>query len=134
MPLTAKSFAFTLTWEIVKLVFPLFTRDTVLELELPAVIPVKVRLFGLVDNVTDAAVPVPLSANTFGEFGALLEMLTVPVCAPAVLGAKSTLNVAVLPAGMLTGVASPLTLKAPPLASSSAIVSAAVPVFVTVIA
>ena len=97
-PLTTKSFAFTLTCEMVRVELPLLLSVTVFALELPALIPVKVKLFGHGDSVTEAAVPVPLSDNTFGEFGALLKILTVPVCAPAAVGAKRALNVAVPPA------------------------------------
>ena len=78
IPPTVKSFAFTLTPEIVRLVLPLFVMVTLLELELPAFTPVKLTLEGEDDIVTDAAVPDPLNARTLGEFGALLEMLTVP--------------------------------------------------------
>jgi hypothetical protein len=79
IPLTAKSFAFTLTPETLRLVLPLFVMVTLFELEVPAFTPVKLRLDGVDDRVTEAAVPEPLNARTLGEFGALLEMLTVPV-------------------------------------------------------
>ena len=104
-----KSFALTLTCEIVTLEFPVFEIVMPLELELPAFTFVKLRLAGLADSVTDAAVPAPLKGKTFGEFGALLTRLTVPARLPADVGAKSTLNVVLLPAPIITGVARPLT-------------------------
>jgi hypothetical protein len=79
IPLIAKFFAFTVTFEIVTAVLPLLVMVTLFELELPAFTPEKLRLLGFDESVTDAAVPVPLKDKTFGEFGASLEILTVPV-------------------------------------------------------
>ena len=132
IPVVAKSFAFTVTWEMVTLVFPLFVTVTFWELELPTLIPVKLKLVGLAESVTVAAVPVPLKATVVGEPGALLVMLTLPLRLAAVVGANKTLNVAVPPAGTVAGVVSPLTLKALPITDNCVIVRAAVPVFVTV--
>jgi hypothetical protein len=109
-----------------------FVTVTAFELEVPAFTFVKLRLLGLEDSVTDAAVPVPLSASTLGELGALLTMLTVPLRLPAVDGANRTLNVAVLPAGIVAGVTSPLTLYALPFSERLATVKPAVPVLVIV--
>jgi len=83
---------------------------TLFELVLPAFTLAKLTLVGLDESVTEAAVPVPLNARTFGELGALLVRLTVPLWAPAVVGANKTLNVAVPPAAIDAGVANPLTL------------------------
>jgi hypothetical protein len=104
-----KSFALTLTCEIVTLVFPVFEIVMPFALELPAFTLAKLRLAGLADSVTDSALPLPLKGTTFGEFGALLLRLTVPVRSAAVVGAKSTLNVVLLPAAIVTGVGRPLT-------------------------
>src|SRR5271169_1558217 len=110
IPLAAKSLAFTVICEMVKLVFPLLVTITLLELELPAFRLVKLKLAGFVVRVTDAATPVPLKDRVFGEFGALLEMLMAPARLPAVRGANNTLNVAVLPGVSVAGVANPLAL------------------------
>ena len=99
---------------------------------MPTAIPGKLKLVGLVVSEGAAAVPVPLNATAVGELGALLVILTLPVRLPAVVGSNKTLNVVVPPAGIVAGVASPLTLKAPPLSPICEIVSDAVPVFVTV--
>lgn len=133
IPLTAKFLAFTVISDTVRLVFPVFVTVTLFELELPAFTFVKLRLLGFEDKVTDAAVPVPLSASTLGELGALLTMLTVPLRLPAVVGANRTLNVAVLPAAIVAGVTSPLTLYALPFPERLATVKPAVPVLVSVI-
>ena len=87
-PLVAKSFAPTLTWEMTALEFPVFVIVTVWELELPTLIPAKLKLVGFAESVTVAAVPVPLRATAVGELGALLAMFTVPVRLPAVVGAN----------------------------------------------
>jgi hypothetical protein len=117
---------------MVALVFPLFVMVTFWELEAPTLIPVKLKLVVLAESETVAAVPVPLRATTLGELGALLVMLTPPVRLPAVVGANKTLKVAVLPAAIVAGVVSPLTLKALPVWDKPSMVRVAVPVFVTV--
>lgn len=109
IPLTLKSFALTLTCESVTLVFPPLEIVTLLDVEPPAFTFVKLRLVGLADSVTDAAVPAPLRDKTFGEFGALLTRLTVPARLPPVVGANKTLNVVLLPEAIVAGVAKPLT-------------------------
>jgi hypothetical protein len=110
IPLTTMSLALTLTCEIVKLVLPLLVIVTFWELELPAFTLTKLTLLGLAVSATDPDVPVPVRFNVLGELGALLKMLTVPVMVPAVVGANRTLNVALLPALMVTGTTRPLTL------------------------
>ena len=109
-PPTVKSLAFTVIFEMVRLVLPLLVIVTVFELELPAFTFVKLTLAGFELSVADAALPVPLRGKTLGEFGALLAMLTFPVRLPAVVGANRTPNVVLLPAAIVKGVTSPLTL------------------------
>src|SRR5215469_13443256 len=109
-PLVLVSVALTTTWEIVRLELPLFVSVTALALEFPALTLPKLRLVGLADKVTEAATPVPVNDTVAGEFGALLEMVTDPARFPAVVGAKTALNVVLAPAAKVFGVASPLTL------------------------
>jgi len=92
IPLVFTSLALTVICEIVTVAFPVLVTETLLELELPALILPKARLVGLADRVTDAATPVPVKDTLAGELGALLEMLTVPVRLPAVVGANSALK------------------------------------------
>ena len=132
IPVAEKSFAFTLTCEIVRLVFPLLVIVTPLEPELPTVIPEKLTLIGFAERVTEAAVPVPLRGTALGELGVLLVMRTLPGKLPAAVGANNTLNVALCPAASVAGVLRPLTLNPAPLAAICAIVTQAVPVFLTV--
>lgn len=132
MPLIVTSFALTLICEMVTLELPLFVSVTLLELELPALTLPKLTAVGLADMVTVAAVPVPLKATTVGELGALLAMLTLPLSAPAVVGANRAENVVLCPAASVAGVFSPLALYPAPVTVSCAIVSAAVPVLVSV--
>jgi hypothetical protein len=117
---------------MVTLELPLLVIVTFCELELPTLMPVKLKLAGFADSVTVAAAAVPVSAMVLGEFGALLVMVMVPVAPPAVVGANSTLNEAVPPAATVAGVVSPLTLKLPPVTEICEIVREAVPVFVRV--
>ena len=131
-PETPKSLAFTDIRETVTLLLPVLVIVTFLELVPPALTLPNDRLVGLAESVTVAATPVPVNATAFGEFGALLVRLTLPVRLPAVVGANTTLNVAVPPAVIVAGAFKPLTLYPVPLAEIREMVSAAVPVFVTV--
>lgn len=79
-----------------------------------------------------AAVPVPLSAIARGEPAALLVMATLPVTAPAVVGANFTVNEVFCPALIVTGAVNPLMLNPVPEALAAEIVTLAVPVFVNV--
>jgi hypothetical protein len=65
---------------------------TLFKPELPALMLPKARLVGLVVSVTAAATPVPLKVTFVGELGALLEMLTVPLKLPEVVGANFALK------------------------------------------
>lgn len=109
-PLALMSAALTVTWEMVRLEFPLFVSVILFEPEFPAFTLPKLRLVGLADKVTEAATPVPVKDTVAGEFGALLEIATDPERFPAVVGAKTALNVALAPAANVFGVARPLTL------------------------
>ena len=132
IPVAEKSFAFTLSCVIVRLVFPVLAIVTVLEPVLPTVIPVKLTLVGLAERVTEAAVPVPLSGTALGELGVLLVRTTLPDKLPAAVGENNTLNVALCPAASVAGVPRPLTLNPAPLAVTCAIVTHTVLVFLTV--
>jgi hypothetical protein len=83
---------------------------TVFVVEVPAVTFPKLKPVGFADSVTVEATPVPLNATVAGEFGALLETVTVPDRPPAVVGANTALNVVLAPAARLAGVVKPLTL------------------------
>ena len=132
IPVMEKSFAFALTCEMVRLVFPLFVIVTLLEPELPTLTPEKLTLVGLAERVTEAATPVPLSETALGELGVLLVITTLPDKLPAAVGANNVVNVVLCPAASVAGVFKPLTLKPEPLAAICAIVTQAVPAFVTV--
>ncbi len=78
-------------------VLPVFVIVTFLVDDVPVFTFPNARLDELNESVCVAATPVPLSATVAGEFDALLAMLTVPTRFPAVVGAKTALNVAVAP-------------------------------------
>ena len=132
MPLAEKSFAFTVTCEIVRLVFPVLAMVTLLELEPPTLTEEKLKLVGVAVMVTVAATPEPLRPIVVGELGALLEIVTAADSVPALVGANKTLNVALCPAPSDAGVLKPLTLNPAPLSAIWPMVKVAVPVFVSV--
>jgi hypothetical protein len=110
IPETLTSFAFTVTWEIVTLLFPVFVILTLCEPELPAVTFPKATLDGFGVIVTVAATPVPVKETVAGDPGALLEILTDPGSEPAVVGENCAVTVVLCPAATVAGVVSPLTL------------------------
>ena len=77
-----------------------------------------------------AATPVPLREIESGELGASLARVIVPVTLPAELGPKTALNVAALPAAMVTGAVIPVVLKPAPVTVTEEIVTVALPLFV----
>ena len=72
--------------EIFTLALPVFVTVTLFVEEVPVVKVPKLRLVALIDSVSVAATPVPLSKMDTGEFGAVLTMLSVPVAVPAAVG------------------------------------------------
>jgi len=90
----------------------------------------KLRVELLSPSTCVAAIPVPLREIVSGEVGALLTTVIDPVTLPAALGAKTALNVAALPAVMVTGAAIPVVLKPAPVAVTEEIVTVDVPPFV----
>ena len=110
IPETLTSFALTVTWEIVRLVFPVFVILTLCAPELPTFTLPKATLDGLRVIVTVAATPVPVKETVAGDPGALLAMLTVPGSDPAVVGENSAVTVVLCPAVSVAGVVNPLIL------------------------
>lgn len=76
--------------------------------------------------------PVPLRAIEAGEPGALLVIEMLPVALPAVVGANWAVNDVFAPALMVVGMGRPLIVKPVPEALAAEIVSAALPVLVSV--
>jgi len=118
--------------EIVKLdtvtfEFPVLVRLALSKLLLPKFTLPKLRLVGLAVSRKVAVTPVPLRAIVSGELGALLTSETVPVTLPAAPGVKATLNVALLPAAMVSGTAGPVMLKPLPDTVAWEIVTLALP-------
>lgn len=98
---------------------------------LPTLTLLKFTDAGLIPNCACVEVPDPVKLITSGEPGALLATDTVPVAAPATVGANVTVNVAVCP-GVSVCAASVLMLKPVPLALPPVIETLAVPLFVKV--
>jgi hypothetical protein len=118
----------TVTEEIVTVALPPFVRLMVCELFVPVVTLPNAAVVGVADNC--GCVPVPLREIVSGELGALLTTVIVPVTIPAALGPKTALNVAALPAPMVTGAVIPVVLKPAPVTVTDEIVTVAPPPFV----
>src|SRR5260370_142955 len=107
--------------------FPVLVRLALSKLLLPKFTLPKLRLVGLAVSRKVAATPVPLRAIVSGELGALLTSETVPVTLPAAPGVKATLNVALLPAAIVSGTVKPVMLNPVAEALAAEIVMLAVP-------
>jgi hypothetical protein len=108
----------------------LFVNVEVSEPLLPTFTFPKLRVELLSPSTRVAAMPVPLREIVSGEVGALLTTVIDPVTLPAALGAKTALNVAALPAAMVTGAVIPVVLNPAPVTVTEEIVTVAVPPFV----
>jgi hypothetical protein len=73
------------------------------------VTPLDVLVFHPKATLCCGAVPEPVSDSTEGELEALLVRVMLAVEVPATVGVNATWNGTVLPAGMVTGNAIPLT-------------------------
>ncbi len=82
------------------------------------------------EKPSSPACPVPLSAIVAAD--ALLVIVNVPLAAPATVGSKPTMKVAVWPGFSVSGVLIPDSEKPAPVTETPLIVKAAVPVDVTV--
>jgi hypothetical protein len=128
-PLTVKPAPETFTADIVTLEFPVFVKAALKSLLLPTFTLPKLRLDVLNVSSCVPATPVPLNAIVRGELGALLVSEIEPVALPAVLGAKTALNVAFEPVGIVSGVVRPVMLKPVPVTVAREITTLAVPPF-----
>jgi len=126
-PLALKLAPEAATLERVTFEFPVLVRLVLSELLLPKFTLPKLKLVGFAVSRKVAVTPVPLRAITSGELGALLTSETAPVTLPAALGVKSALNVALLPAAMVSGTVIPVRLKPLPDAVAWEIVTPALP-------
>ena len=126
-PLALKPAPEMVTLEMVTFEFPVLVRLALSKLLLPKFTLPKLRLVGFAVSRKVAVTPVPLRAIISGELGALLTSETVPVTLPAALGVKTALNVALLPAAMVSGTVRPVMLKPLPDTVAWEIVTLALP-------
>jgi len=126
-PLALKPAPEIVKLDIVTFEFPVLVRLALSKLLLPKFTLPKLRLVGFAVSRKVAVTPVPLRAIASGELGALLTSETAPVTLPAALGVKPTLNVALLPAAMVSGTVMPVRLKPLPDTVAWEIVTLAVP-------
>jgi len=92
----------------------LFVSRVVSELLLPRLTFPKLKLLGFAPSRKVGATAVPLKEIPNGEPDALLTSETEPVAVPAVVGAKTTLNVALVPDAIVVGGARPVMLNPAP--------------------
>jgi len=133
MPLTVKPAPEIFEEVMVTLALPVFVKVAGKLLVLPTFTLPKLKLETLNVNSSVPATPVPLRPITYGELGASLDSEIEPVTAPAPVGVKTALNVALLPAGIVKGALRPLIWNPVPVTVPCEITRFAVPPFVTVI-
>lgn len=115
--------------EIVTFEFPVSVKVMVAEELLPTVTFPKFSVVALAEITREPDTPVPVTGMVIvGKFPATEA---VPLTAPAVLGEKAMLNVAVLPAASETGSAMPEMEKPVPAAEAVEIVTPDVPAFLS---
>jgi len=128
-PLIPKPVPETVAAVITRFVFPLFVSVTFCVLVCPTITLLKFSEAG--ENETPASTPVPLSAILKGESDALLAIVRAPAAAFMDVGANWSCTVALCPAANELDGLPPTTVKTPPEMFALDIVTAAVPVFVT---
>jgi hypothetical protein len=131
IPLTLNPVPLTATCEIEMLVLPVFVTVSDRVWVWPVCTLPKLRLVGFAPSAP-AATPVPDRAMFRVGFDAFEVTATLPLTAPATVGANETLKVALCPEVRVTGVVMPVRLKPEPLAATCEIVTLPLPVLVTV--
>jgi hypothetical protein len=131
-PLALKPAPDTPTFEMVTLALPLLVSATLSELLLPVFTLPKLKLVVLNPSTLVEAIPVPLSGMDSGELGELLTSVIDPETVPAVVGAKTALNVVFFPARIVSGAVMPEMLNPVPVTPTDEIVRLADPPFDTV--
>jgi hypothetical protein len=121
------------TADIVTLEFPVFVKAALKSLLLPTLTLPKLRFDVLNVNSCVPDTPVPLNAIESGELGALLVNEIEPLTLPALLGAKTALNVTFEPVGIVSGVLRPVVLKPVPITVTLEMTMLAGPLFVRLI-
>ena len=109
-PLRLKPVPLAVADVIVSVALPEFVRFTVCVPVEPTFTLPKLTLGLPIVSCAWPAVAVPVIAICSGEFGALLEIATLPFAVPAAVGANFTPNEALEPAAIVVGVESPVTL------------------------
>jgi hypothetical protein len=130
-PLVVNAALVELTPEIVMFEFPLSVRVTLKDLLLPALTLPKLKLVGFAPSTCVAARPVPLRAIAVGEPRAFVLSEMPPETLPEEVGAKTTLNVALLPAEIVCG-EKPGMVNPAPVTPPCEIVRLALPAFFSV--
>ena len=133
-PLALNPAPVTVTLDIVTFEFPLFVSVTLAEPLLPTLMLPKFRLAGLAPSRRVSVTPVPLRLTVTGVLEALLVIVRLPDALPAEVGENAIVAVVCWPGLMVRGTETPLMLNPGPVMAACVTVSAAVPVFDTMIA
>ena len=108
----------------------MFVRVKFCDFVCPSTTLPKAKLAGVMLN--PGCTPVPVTGTVNGELLALLVTVTLPDALPAVVGANTTLRIALAAAFTIMGVVIPFTANPVPVAAMFVIWTATVPVLVNV--
>jgi hypothetical protein len=131
IPLKVKPVPLTATCEIVMLELPVLVTVSDSDLVWPSVSLPKDKLDGLGLNAPVVS-PVPLSAIVSDEFEAFDVIVTVPLAAPLVWGAKVIVKVVLCDGLTVTGALIPLSWKPDPVIAACVMLTAVPPVLLMV--
>jgi len=117
IPCMAKPVPLTPTLEIVTVEPPVLVTVSGSGWLVPVCTVPKFKLVGFAPSAPSAA-PVPVNATDSEGFGASEVIVTLPLALPVALGAKVTVNVALLEASTASGVVMPLSVNPLPLTAA----------------
>ena len=131
-PLTLNPVPLSLICETVTLELPVLVTVTLCVVLLPVAMLPKLSDTGLAVNCSAEATPVPASATTRGELGALLTSVTLPVKLLAEAGVNPRVKAEELPGATVSGNVRPVRLKPVPASAACVTLRFAVPTFLIV--
>ena len=131
-PATLNPVPLSLICETVTPELPVLVTVTLCVVLVPVATLPKLSETGLAVSCSADATPVPASATTSGELGALLTSVTLPVKLLALAGVNPTVKVEVPPGATVSGNVRPVRLKPLPASAACVTLRFAVPVFLIV--
>jgi hypothetical protein len=131
-PATLNPVPLSLICETVTLEFPVFVTLTLCVVLVPVAMLPKLSDTGLAVSCSAGATPMPASATTSGELGALFTSVTLPVMLPATAGVNPRVKLEEPPGATVSGNVRPVRLKPVPASAACVTLRFAVPVFLIV--